>query len=248
MELYFYTVPLYAVKTIPGGRANTGLRGYTSRMCGRYTSRFSDERHLAQDLGDIPYFEPRYNIAPQQTAPIIRMVDGKPRFEELRWGFRPAWLKDKNKAQINARAETVFEKPMFKHSALNRRCLVLASGWYEWKKEGPKKQPYLFHLRDDGLFAFAGIWTRWHGENDEYEDNYAIITTSASSIASEIHNRMPVVLNEEIQDIWLNSSCVDVDMLSSTLCPYGNSDLEINPVSQYVNSPRNTSPKCVEFQ
>lgn len=214
-------------------------------MCGRYTSRFSDERHLAQDLGDIPYFEPRYNIAPQQTAPIIRMVDGQPRFEELRWGFRPTWLKDKNKAQINARAEKVFEKRMFKHSALNRRCLVLASGWYEWRNEGPKKQPYLFHLRDDGLFAFAGIWTRWHGENDEYVDSYAIITTSANSKATEIHNRMPVLLDEKTQDIWLDQPTLDSDKLGKTLCPYMHTDLETYPVSQYVNSPRNTEQTCI---
>jgi putative SOS response-associated peptidase YedK len=215
-------------------------------MCGRYTARFSDNQHLPESVGVIPEFAPRYNIAPQQTAPIIRMQDGVPRFEELRWGFRPAWLKDKNKAQINARGETLFEKPMFKHSALNRRCLVLASGWYEWQKIASGKQPFAFRFRDDALFAFAGIWTSWHGENDEQEDSYAIVTTDANPAAAPIHNRMPVILDAGSCVTWLDVGIHDPTQLGALLAPYTGTDLNIYPVSTYVNSPKNTGSACLE--
>lgn len=223
-----------------------GLKGrYTSAMCGRYTARFSDTQHLPASVGAIPEFAPRYNIAPQQTAPVIRCIDGKPSFEELRWGFRPAWLKDKNKAQINARAETLFEKPMFKHSALNRRCLVLASGWYEWQQTGSAKQPFYFHLGDDALFAFAGIWTTWHGEDETQEDSYAIVTTDANPLSAPIHSRMPAILSPDACDIWLDAENKDASKLHTLLNPYVGKDLELYPVSPYVNTPKHTDEKCI---
>jgi len=218
-------------------------------MCGRYISRFSDKQKLPPELAVLVQpLSPRYNIAPQQTAPIIRMTDGKPVFEELRWGFRPAWLKDKNKAQINARAETLFSKPMFKHSALNRRCLVLASGWYEWQQTSEGKQPFVFHLKDDALFAFAGIWTRWHTEGEEQQDSdsYAIVTMDASPVAAPVHNRMPVVLNAGDCMSWLGSSEQGADHLAKLIRPYDGKDLDVYPVSTYVNSPKNTGQQCIE--
>lgn len=217
-------------------------------MCGRYSSRFSDHQHLPESVGDIPAFKPRYNIAPQQSAPVLRMNGGKPVFEELRWGFRPTWLKDKNKAQINARGETLFGKPMFKHSALHRRCLVLASGWYEWQTTSQGKQPFAFHLKDDAVFAVAGIWTRWHTEGEEQQDSdsYAIVTTQASPVAAPVHNRMPVVLNAVDCMTWLCSDESDASQLAKLIRPYESNDLEIYPVSTYVNSPKNTGERCIE--
>jgi putative SOS response-associated peptidase YedK len=215
-------------------------------MCGRYSLTNASHSRLPPELGPISDFKPRYNIAPQQKAPVIRLVEGEPTYEELRWGFRPAWLKDKNKAQINARAETVFSKPMFKHSVLHRRCLVLATGWYEWRKlPGNHKQPYAFHLNDDGLFAFAGIWTSWHGEGDEQEDSYAIITTDANAIAIPVHNRMPVVLIGAACNQWINEKEEDIARLGKLLTPYPKQDMEDYPVATYVNKPSNTGPECL---
>jgi len=214
-------------------------------MCGRYTARFSDQTELPEAFAAVvPDFAPRYNIAPQQLAPVIRLHDGTPRFEDLRWGFRPAWMKDKNKGQINARAETVFEKPMFKHSAFNRRCLVLASGWYEWQKTSTGKQPLVFHRQDDALFAFAGIWTRWHDEADVIEDSYAILTTDANTLAARVHNRMPVILDADACLAWLNTS--EPSRLKELLVPYSHDDLDAYPVSTYVNSPRHAGRECLE--
>jgi len=218
-------------------------------MCGRYTARFTDTAHLPAELADVvSAFPPRYNIAPQQTAPIIRMKEGVPVFEALRWGFRPAWMKDKNKAQINARAETLFAKPMFKHSALNRRCLVLASGWYEWQKTVTGKQPFLFHFQDDRLFALAGIWTRWHAEGEESQDSdgYAVITTVANPIAAPVHNRMPVILGAGACTVWLDASDADSARLAALLAPHARDDLDAYPVSTYVNSPQYDGRQCLE--
>ncbi len=217
-------------------------------MCWHYTSRFSDKQNLPASVGAIPRFKARYNIAPQQDAPVIRMLDGKPDFRELRWGFRPSWLKDKNKAQINARAETLFTKTMFKHSAMQRRYLVLASGWYEWQLREHGKQPYVFHLKADPLFAFAGIWTRWHTEGEEQadSDSYAIVTTDANPVAAPVHRRMPVVLTKKSCETWLDEAVQDVAVLSSLLTPYPGDDLQTYPVSTYVNSPQHTGEECIK--
>ena len=168
--------------------------------------------------------------------------------KELHWGFRPAWMKDKNKAQINARAETVFEKLMFEHSALNRRCLVLASGWYEWQKTATGKQPFAFHRKDNALFAFAGIWTRWHAEGEESRDSdtYAILTTAANPIAAPVHNRMPVILDAGACTAWLDPAESDALRLAALLTPYGHDNLDAYPVSAYVNSPQHDGRQCLE--
>lgn len=215
-------------------------------MCGRYTVRYSDQTTLPDELAAvITEFIPRYNIAPQQTAPVIRLNEaGTPVFEELCWGFRPSWMKDKNKPQINARAETVFEKPMFKHSALKRRCLVLAIGWYEWQQTGSGKQPFLFHRRDDALFAFAGIWTRWHDDSGHDEDSYAILTTAASTQTAPIHNRMPVVLSTNASNLWLRES--DSSSLNTILTARADDVLDVYPISTRINNTRNDDASCLE--
>lgn len=196
-----------------------------------------------------PEAKPRYNIAPQQLAPVLRVVEGKPVWEELRWGFRPTWLKDKYKAQINARAETVFESRMFKPSAMNRRCLIPASGWYEWRApEHPsgRKQPYFIHRLDGGTLTFAGIWTTWRDEEGTEEHSFAIITTEANTLVENIHDRMPVIIEEKDFGAWLDPEFQDVKKLSPLLKPYVHKDLEAYAVSTYVNTPKNTGEQCVE--
>ncbi len=218
-------------------------------MCGRYTARFTETTLLPGELADVvSAFPPRYNIAPQQTAPVIRMKEGVPVFEALRWGFRPSWMKDPNQAQINARAETLFAKPMFGQAARNRRCLVLASGWYEWQHKTTGKQPFFFHFRDDRLFAMAGIWTPWHTEGAESQDrdSYAIITAAANPFAAPIHRRMPVILGAEACAVWLDASDADSVRLASLLAPHAYDDLDAYPVSTYVNSPQHDGRKCLE--
>lgn len=221
-------------------------RATLARMCGRYSLANTGRSQLPAGLGEMPAYEPRYNIAPQQQAPVVRHVNGKHEVQELVWGFRPAWLKDKRKAQINARAETLFTKPLFRQSALNRRCLVLATGWYEWQKQpaGPKL-PYAFHLEHDGMFAFAGIWTRWHGDENDTEESYAIVTTDASPLAAAVHSRMPVVLTGESCEQWLDMERNAASNLDALLKPYRGEDLRAFRVSSYVNKPSNTGADCI---
>ena len=218
-------------------------------MCGRYADEMLDREyieHMRVIMASPEPAQPRYNIAPSQKARVIRTVDGQLKLEELRWGFRPAWLKDKNKAQINARAETVFTSKMFKHSAENRRCLVPATAWYEWQAAAGRKQPFAFHFKDNRMLTFAGIWTRWHGEDGKDEDNYAIITTDANAVAAPIHNRMPVILDGKDRDIWLDADMKDPAKLEKLLHPYTGKGLEAYPVSTYVNSPKNIDARCIE--
>ena len=217
-------------------------------MCGRYTARFTETTRLPENLAWlIPRFAPCYNIAPQQKAPVIRLSEGKPVCEEIMWGFRPSWMKDRNKVQINARAETLFEKPMFRDSALHRRCLVLANGWYEWQKQPDGKQPYRFHLQSDELFTFAGIWTRWHtqGEEQQDSDSYAIVTTEANTLSTPIHNRMPAVLSEHACETWMDVDHSEPVKLGALLRPYSGSDLRAYRVNTAVNSTRNDSEDCI---
>ena len=211
-------------------------------MCGRYAVVPSGTVHLPDTLASlVPDFAPRYNLAPGQTAPVIRIGEAKPECVELRWGFRPAWVADQGKAQINARAETVFEKPMFRNSALKRRCLVLASAWYEWKKTAAGKEPCALRLKDQGLFVLAGIWTS--GESGT-EDSYAIVTKAANPTVSAVHERMPAILDEGGSLQWLEDT--DTERLGRLLMPGDRGDLVIYRVGKYVNNPRNNSPECLE--
>lgn len=216
-------------------------------MCGRYQLLEAKQLLLSLNLPPTPKFKNRYNIAPQQTSWIVRLCDGEPVYDEIHWGFRPAWLKDKNKVQINARAETVFSKPMFKHSALNRRCLVMASGWYEWKMMPRGKQPFRIYQKDEEMIVFAGIWTTWRADGEESQDvdSYAIITTEANPAAALIHPRMPVILSSKTCEEWLDADGKE-KQLNAMLRPYSGKNLNAYPVSTYVNSPNNTDAKCID--
>ena len=166
-------------------------------MCGRY--RLARKKEILAevfDVGDDDDWSPRYNIAPSQSVPVVRQDATRPvrSFSLMRWGLIPFWAKDAKAGykMINARAETIAEKPAFREPLLSRRCLIPADGFYEWSKYSKGKSPFCFTLADDSVFAFAGIWDRWKNPERELVETCSIITTSANALLSDIHDRMPV--------------------------------------------------------
>ena len=220
-------------------------------MCGRYTVSTPPEI-LADlfELAQIPLFPPRFNVAPTQEAPIVRVLaPGEPRRLDLvRWGLIPTWAKEAaiGNRMINARADGVAEKPAFRSSFKKKRCLVVADGFYEWKKEGAAKQPYWIHRRDRQPFAFAGLWSSWKDpEKGEWLDTFTILTTDANETVRPIHDRMPVILDREEYRLWLDPEVEDTARLQELLVPAPAVDLAAIPVSRAVNSPAHESSDCI---
>ncbi|MEX2492732.1 MAG: SOS response-associated peptidase [Nitrospirales bacterium] len=219
-------------------------------MCGRFTRKESLQ-HLAELLGlpTPPPLAPRYNIAPSQLVACVRTnAEAKDReWVELKWGLVPSWAKDPSIGNklINARGETVSEKPSFRHAFKQQRCLVLADGFYEWKREGKTKQPYYIRLKDQGLFAFAGLWERWEKQDPALE-SCSLITIHANSLMEPIHHRMPVILPESAYSSWLDPKLHNAVYLSGLLEPFDADKMEDYPVSTIVNNPRNDQPDCVK--
>jgi len=202
-------------------------------MCGRFTlktPRGIALRHLANlDIGEIL---PRYNIAPTQDVLTIAQHESQPEAEFMQWGLIPYWSKEA-KGIINARVETIDDKPSFSDSFQKRRCLIIADGFYEWERTGKISQPYYFQMSDGVPFAFAGIWDRWK-QNDRYIVTCAIITTTANQLLATIHHRMPVILNPELYDLWLNDDSRSVD-LKELLVPFPADQMKSYAVSYDVN-------------
>jgi putative SOS response-associated peptidase YedK len=212
-------------------------------MCGRFTLR-TPLTVLSQqflfDLSELPAdltFAPRYNIAPTQTVAVVRQpAAGRPRrLALLHWGLVPSWSKDLKRAagMINARAETVAEKPAFRAALTRRRCLVLADGFYEWKKAGKAKQAFCFRLRDERPFAFAGLWEYWRGTAGSAGpplESCTIVTTTANEVCAPIHERMPVILAAADYGLWLDPSVNDLQRLVALLQPYRAEDMKGDPV------------------
>ena len=212
-------------------------------MCGRYNlfAGAEDVMSRFRIRGDLDtQWQERYNIAPGQLIPAVRMDEGERRMSALKWGLIPSWAKDPKIGykMINARAETADEKPSFKPLLKQRRCLIPANGFYEWKKEGGKKQPYHIHLGGQRLFAFAGLWTEWEREGESI-CSCTIITTEANELMKDIHDRMPVILAEEGENVWLDGDFTDLSQLKKWLVPYDSTQMEARPVSSMVNSVRN---------
>jgi putative SOS response-associated peptidase YedK len=209
-------------------------------MCGRYALHtLLGELQQYFGLFDELDLKPHYNVAPSYDMPIVREDDTGRHLALAQWGFIPHWSKSTPKVKsINARAETVADKPSFRDSYRNRRCLVPANGFYEWKREGKLKQPYYFKLTNSELLAFAGLWDRWHGP-DGPRDTFAIITTDANDIMRPIHDRMPVILDREQFDRWLH------DGDRQLLAPYARQMIS-HPVSRRVNSPENDSEALLD--
>jgi putative SOS response-associated peptidase YedK len=219
-------------------------------MCGRFTLTTELDRlegrfaFRAMNLS----FVPRYNIAPSQGVLAVINDEGGNRAGFLRWGLIPSWAKDEaiGDRMINARAETVAEKPSFRRALQKRRCLILADGFYEWKKEGKRKVPTYASLRSHEPFAFAGLWETWKPPTGEPIHSCTIITTTPNSLMASIHDRMPVILPRKAEALWLDRTIEDSQKLLPLLTPYSAQEMEAYAVSALVNSPRNDTPACIE--
>lgn len=223
-------------------------------MCGRYLLSYDleDIIKILQEKYEIrrpniDYYEPRFNISPGQEVLSIINDGSENRVGYLHWGFVPYWAKDINVGykMINSRAETINSKPSFKHSLKHKRCVILANGFYEWKKEGSKKSPYLFELKNKSIFSFAGLWSSYKKDDNSKLYSCTIITTSSNKLVKPIHNRMPVILNNESGKIWLNKNITDTDSLQSLLTSYDSNIMEAFKVSTLVNSIKVDTPDCI---
>jgi putative SOS response-associated peptidase YedK len=223
-------------------------------MCGRYTLTASGE-DVADlfDLMDVPAILPRYNLAPTQEAAVVRQVAPRaPRtLDRLHWGLIPYWAQDPaiGNRMINARAESVAEKPAYRDSFQRRRCLIPADGFYEWKKAGKAKQPYLIRRRDRRPFAFAGLWSTWRDRESRDaapRETFTILTTSPNDLLRPLHDRMPVILDRRDFAPWLDPANRDTAALQALLQPAPVDGWETLPVRTLVNSPAHDAPDCIE--
>ncbi len=217
-------------------------------MCGRYTLGVTPAR-LAEafDLAEVPDFEPRYNIAPSQRAPVIVATPGERRIAMLRWGLVPFWAKDPKigTRMINARAESLAEKPSFRTALRTHRCLVPADGFYEWQPRGRGKQPFHVRRSDARPFAMAGLFDTWHrGQPDEIA-SFTIVTTDANDLVRPIHARMPAILEGPGVKAWLDPE-TPPSVLAALLAPPTCAGFEGYPVTTRVNSPANDDASCRE--
>lgn len=218
-------------------------------MCGRYAVTSAPEAIRALfGYPEQPNFPPRYNIAPTQPIAIVRLMDGKRQFALVRWGLLPSWVKDpKNFALlINARGESVIDKPAFSAAMKRRRCLIPADGFYEWKAIGTRKQPYYVRAKSGQPLAFAGLWETWTGPNGEELETAAIVTTRANRALAVIHERMPVIVPPEAFNLWLDCANVDPETAAALISPASENLLDTYEISTAVNRTANDNPELVE--
>ena len=218
-------------------------------MCGRYAVTSAPEAiRTLFGYAEQPDFPPRYNIAPTQPIAIVRLMNGKREFALVRWGLLPSWVKEPKNFSllVNARGESVVDKPAFKAAMKYRRCLVPADGFYDWKSGGALRQPYYVRAKSGGPLAFAGLWEIWTGPNGEELETATIVTTRANRALADIHERMPVVVPPEAFDLWLNCSAVDAETAAALIAPAPENLLEAYEVSTAVNRTANDSPQLVE--
>jgi putative SOS response-associated peptidase YedK len=218
-------------------------------MCGRFTVISSPEAIRALfRYPQQPNFPPRYNIAPTQPIAVVRLNEGRREFVLMRWGLLPSWVKDPKTFSllINARGESVCDKPAFSAEMKRRRCLIPADGFYEWKATGARKQPYYVRAKSGTPLAFAGLWETWTGPNGEELDTVAIITTDANRTISHIHGRMPVIVPEEAFDLWLNCAEVDDVTACALIAPAPEDLLEVYEISTAVNRVANDNATLLE--
>lgn len=219
-------------------------------MCGRY--RLSRRKQILEEHFDTADWQddwrPRFNIAPTQPVPVIRQHPKEPirQISTMSWGLVPHWAKDASGAAsaINARSETAAEKPAFRDPLKFRRCLIPADGFYEWKRAGTSRQPYCFEVREGELFAFAGLWDGWRDRSGNWIKTCSILTATANAATSAVHDRMPVILNPECYDLWLDPGMQDAAVVSELLKPYDARLMRCYPVSSRVNHPGNDDEGC----
>jgi len=218
-------------------------------MCGRYciTSAPAAIRALFR-YPEQPNFPARYNVAPTQPVPIVRMAEGERQFALVRWGLIPAWVKDPKDFSllINARAESVNDKPAFRYAMKRRRCLFPADGFYEWKGQGNSKRPYFARPVAGGPIAFAGLWETWIGPNGEEMETAAIVTTAANATMAAVHHRAPVIVPPEQFDFWLDCRNADENMAAGLFDPAPEGLMEVYEISPEVNRVANDSPSLLE--
>jgi putative SOS response-associated peptidase YedK len=211
-------------------------------MCGRFTLRSRDRIKLERSSAlDIP-FEARYNIAPSQAVFAIADFGRGPELTSFVWGLIPSWSSD-GKGFINARCETLETKPSFSESFQQRRCLIPADGFFEWRRLGRSKQPFYLQLKDESAFAFAGIWDHWNN-GEESVTSCAIITTTANELVGPLHDRMPVILPPESYEVWLDPN-TSVPALKKLLSPFPSPRMKSHPVSSAVNYPENDNDQLI---
>jgi putative SOS response-associated peptidase YedK len=217
-------------------------------MCGRFTlhtptARIEEAFHVHSGLE----LKPRYNIAPSQDIPIIRDTGTERELAMARWGLIPGWSKESRTkySTINARIETVAEKPAYRTPFKQKRCLVPADGFYEWKMVNGTKIPHHIRMKDSRVFAFAGLWDRWEDEDDSIE-SCTIIVMPSNGVMRPIHERMPAIISPAHYDVWLDSSLSDKQEIMNCLSPDPSSLLTAYPVSTRVNSPKNSDERCIK--
>ncbi len=219
-------------------------------MCGRFTL-IVDINTVARAFGVDPnpalQTSPRYNIAPTQDIVVVLRDEEKAHLDMMRWGLIPAWAKDESvgSRMINARAETLAEKPSFKRLLQSRRCLIVSDGFYEWKQEHGSKTPMYITLKEKDPFAFAGLWDAWKSPDGQVIRTCTIVTTEPNDLLAGIHNRMPVILAPEMRDMWLDPAEREAAALLPLLAPYPATDMEARPVSRLVNNPKYDSPELI---
>lgn len=222
-------------------------------MCGRFASKAKSEQIEKEfKVGKLnpKLFEARFNIAPSQIIPAILETDGERLVNGLKWGLIPSWAKDDSFASktINARAETITEKASFKNAFKSRRCIIPASGFYEWAKKGEKvKQPFYFFLKNKDVFGFAGLYEEWlDKQSGELVETCTIITTEANACLEPVHDRMPVILKPADYDQWLDEKEKDTNKLQNLLVPYPSNEMASYEVSRAVNSPSYDAPELIK--
>jgi putative SOS response-associated peptidase YedK len=217
-------------------------------MCGRFVITSAPEalrRLLAYK--EQPNFPPRYNIAPTQPIPVVRLEQGERHFALVRWGLIPSWVKDPKQFAllINARLEGLVEKPSFRAAMKRRRCLIPADGFYEWKKEGKTKQPYFIRAKSREPFAFAGLWETWTDRDGGEIETAAIVTCAANETLAPVHDRMPVIVQPEYFDAWLDCDKFDAKQAAALAGPAPENFLEAYEISTRVNSVKNDGAENV---
>ncbi|MBO6755344.1 MAG: SOS response-associated peptidase [Roseibium sp.] len=218
-------------------------------MCGRFSLTASpDDVKALFDYIELPNFPQRYNIAPTQPIATVRMDQGVRHFQLVRWGLIPSWVKDPASFTllINARGETAAEKPSFRAAMRHHRCLIPASGFYEWRRTPAGKQPYWIAPADGGVVAFAGLWDTWSDADGGDIDTGAIVTTAANKKIADIHHRMPAIVMPEAFETWLDTVHVSANEAASLLVPAPDDYLVAVPVSDRVNKVANDDPGLLE--
>ncbi len=215
-------------------------------MCARF-SRFRFSVFQLVFNFDAEGIEPQYNIAPTDVVPVVvETTDGR-RIEHMQWGLVPTWSKDPGIGSqlINARAETLDEKPSFRRAFKRRRCLVPADGFFEWSGEKGSKQPYFVRLKSDESFAFAGLWEHWEGVGGELT-TFTIVTTVSNELLANLHTRMPVIIAHPDYDVWLDDTVQKTELLMPLLVPYAASEMEMHPVTKAMSNPSFKSSSAIE--